>query len=249
MVAVAAGVGEESLWAPPALLAAVDGVPHTPHTVGRRDSLTTVAALQYVVRRSIEPSSHTISFTTTRALFDTDLCPPPTPTPALHLRSRHRAHRPPHRARPVSWRYALDVCVPVPVLFISCKSPRYTGAHKIVAFNPSSLVTRLSSDQKGTTWLIHFGASWCDSCVYLEPTFAELSYMYSTDDVRFGNADVERWAELSTKYKVRCPAGARRGTTSCAFVSRKLTLVCLPRLSTDVKLFAREILLTNSWQL
>ena len=36
--------------------AAVDGVSHTSHTVGRRDSLTTVATLQYIVHRSNEPS-------------------------------------------------------------------------------------------------------------------------------------------------------------------------------------------------
>ena len=72
----------------------------------------------------------------------------------------------------------------------------------MVTFNPTSLAARLAAD-KHATWLIQFGASWNDTCVNLEPTFAELSLRYTADGLRFGIVDVEQWPELAQKYKVR----------------------------------------------
>lgn len=86
-------------------------------------------------------------------------------------------------------------------LFVMCKSPRYTGPHKIVTCNPTTLAAHLSG-KAGVSWLVHLKASWCETCVNIEPTYAELSLRYDSPGLRFAEVDVERWGELAEKYKI-----------------------------------------------
>ncbi|XP_041029908.1 thioredoxin-related transmembrane protein 2-like isoform X1 [Carcharodon carcharias] len=92
----------------------------------------------------------------------------------------------------------LTLCV---VFLMICKPPLYMGPEYITYFNDKTIDEELQRDKR-VIWLVEFFANWSSECQSFSPVFADLSLKYTCTGLKFGKADVGRYAEISEKYKV-----------------------------------------------
>lgn len=92
----------------------------------------------------------------------------------------------------------LTLCI---AFLMSCKPPLYMGPEYITYFSSKTIGEELQRDRR-VTWLVEFYASWSSECQSFAPVFADLSLKYGCAGLKFGKADVGRYAEISEEYKV-----------------------------------------------
>ncbi|XP_069768906.1 thioredoxin-related transmembrane protein 2-like isoform X2 [Narcine bancroftii] len=119
------------------------------------------------------------------------------PQPGLRGRPQAAARMPPAAQReggrrPVRLRLAF---------VMTCKPPLYMGPDSITYFSTKTIGEELRRDGR-VTWLVEFYANWSSDCQSFAPVFADLSLKYGCSGLKFGKADVGRYAEISEEYKV-----------------------------------------------
>ena len=112
-------------------------------------------------------------------------------------------------------------CVMYAMLFLYVRKPEYKGPSKIEYLNPATLKRRVlepSDDtDKETTWLIEFYASWSPPCVNLEPTFADLSCKYTSENFKFAKFDLTRWPKVGEEYGINVSGTSKQLPTLILF--------------------------------
>ncbi|XP_069768905.1 thioredoxin-related transmembrane protein 2-like isoform X1 [Narcine bancroftii] len=92
----------------------------------------------------------------------------------------------------------LTLCI---AFVMTCKPPLYMGPDSITYFSTKTIGEELRRDGR-VTWLVEFYANWSSDCQSFAPVFADLSLKYGCSGLKFGKADVGRYAEISEEYKV-----------------------------------------------
>ncbi|XP_067915921.1 thioredoxin-related transmembrane protein 2-B [Heterodontus francisci] len=92
----------------------------------------------------------------------------------------------------------LTLCV---VFLMTCKPPLYMGPEYITYFNDKTIDEELQRDKR-VIWLVEYFANWSSECQSFASVYADLSLKYTCAGLKFGKADVGRYAEICEKYKV-----------------------------------------------
>ncbi|ORX80562.1 hypothetical protein K493DRAFT_412123 [Basidiobolus meristosporus CBS 931.73] len=91
-------------------------------------------------------------------------------------------------------------------LFILFPQPSYQGPSKIVELSSEELAQgiedTLKGDGKELAWVVLLGVPWSPKCQYFEVPFAKLSLAYTSDGLKFGKIDVEKYPEVAATYDV-----------------------------------------------
>ncbi|KAG1701901.1 hypothetical protein DVH05_010392 [Phytophthora capsici] len=94
------------------------------------------------------------------------------------------------------------------VLFAAVGQPKYEGPTKISELDPAAVEKLVKkptgSKKKGppNSWLIFYYTDWSDSCVEHEPMLADLSMLYSSNSLKFGRVDVNKWSDLAVESRI-----------------------------------------------
>ncbi|RLN56760.1 hypothetical protein BBP00_00007832 [Phytophthora kernoviae] len=107
--------------------------------------------------------------------------------------------------------------------------PKYDGPSRFTELNPAlveKLVkTKVSGLRKGSktanSWLIFYYADWSDCCLELEPMLADLSLRYSSDGLRFGKVDMNKWSDLAVENRINVSTSSSQLPTLILFQEGK----------------------------
>ncbi|RLN88677.1 hypothetical protein BBJ28_00009099 [Nothophytophthora sp. Chile5] len=133
------------------------------------------------------------------------------------------------------------------VLFMAVGQPKYDGPAKITELNPAQMerlvkpAAKASGARKGSktdatpnSWLVFYYADWSDYCLEHEPMLADLSIRYSSDSLRFGKVDVNKWSDLAVENRIDVSAASWQLPTLILFQDGKEAMR-LPPIDVDGK--------------